>query len=88
MASSQWSSRGSTHRTHSGPNASKPRRCGLSLPIHSTKIPMFKRTCVKYVDNFGVEHATKVEAGSLFEAAVRGVHKLDASFSAERMCLN
>lgn len=31
---------------------------------------MFKRNCVvKYVDNFGIEHAAKVEAESLFEAA-------------------
>ena len=29
---------------------------------------MFKRNCVvKYVDSFGVEHAAKVEAESLFE---------------------
>jgi hypothetical protein len=45
---------------------------------------MFKRNCVvKYVDNFGVEHAAKVEAESLFEAAVRGLHRLDSSFWAE-----
>ena len=31
---------------------------------------MFKRNCVvKYVDNFGVEHAANVEAESLFGAA-------------------
>ena len=42
---------------------------------------MFKRNCVvKYLDNFGVEHAAKVEAESLFEAAVRGLHRLDSSF--------
>jgi hypothetical protein len=45
---------------------------------------MFKRNCVvKYVDNFGVEHAAKVEAESLFEAAVRGLHRLDSSFWTE-----
>jgi hypothetical protein len=45
---------------------------------------MFKRTCVvKYVDSFGVEHAAKVEAESLFEAAVRGLYKLDSSFWTE-----
>ena len=54
---------------------------------------MFKRNCVvKYVDNFGVEPAAKVEAESLFEAAVRGLHRLDSSFWAEddvfdRMCI-
>jgi hypothetical protein len=54
---------------------------------------MFKRNCVvKYVDSFGVEHAAKVEAESLFEAAVRGLHRLDPSFWAEddvfdRMCV-
>lgn len=46
---------------------------------------MFKRTCVvKYVDNFGVEHAAKVEAESLFEAAIRGLYKLDSSFWTEQ----
>jgi len=30
--------------------------------------------CQKYVDNFGVEHAAKVEAESLFEASVRRLH--------------
>jgi hypothetical protein len=45
---------------------------------------MFKRNCVvKYVDAFGVEHAAKVEAESLFEAAIRGLHRLDSSFWAE-----
>jgi hypothetical protein len=45
---------------------------------------MFKRTCVvKYVDNFGVEHAAKVEADSLFEAAIRGLYRLDSSFWTE-----
>jgi hypothetical protein len=54
---------------------------------------MFKRNCVvKYVDSFGVEHAAKVEAESLFEAAVRGLHRLDSSFWTEeevfdRMCV-
>src|SRR5437660_8739322 len=45
---------------------------------------MFKRNCVvKYVDSFGVEHAAKVEAESLFEAAVRGLHRLDSTFWTE-----
>jgi hypothetical protein len=54
---------------------------------------MFKRNCVvKYVDSLGVDHAAKVEAESLFEAAVRGLHRLDSSFWAEeevwdRMCI-
>ena len=54
---------------------------------------MFKRNClVKFVDTFGVEHAAKVEAESLFEAAVRGLHRLDLSFWTEedvfdRMCI-
>jgi hypothetical protein len=54
---------------------------------------MFKRKCVvKYVDSFGIEHAAKVEADSLFEAAVRGLHRLDSSFWTEedvwdRMCI-
>lgn len=54
---------------------------------------MFKRNCVvKYVDSFGVEHAAKVEAESLFEAAVRGLQRLDSSFWTEedvfdRMCI-
>jgi len=46
---------------------------------------MFKRNCVvKYVDNFGVEHAAKVEAESLFEAAIRGLYRLDSSFWTEQ----
>jgi hypothetical protein len=45
---------------------------------------MFKRKCVvKYVDSFGVEHAAKVEAESLFEAAVRGLYRLDSSIWTE-----
>jgi hypothetical protein len=54
---------------------------------------MFKQKCVvKYVDSFGIEHAAKVEADSLFEAAVRGLHRLDSSFWTEedvwdRMCI-
>jgi len=45
---------------------------------------VFKRNCVlKYVDGFGVEHAAKVEAEYLVEAAVRGLHRLDSSFWAE-----
>lgn len=40
---------------------------------------MFKRNRVmKYVDSFGVEHAGKVEAESLFEAVVRGLYRLDS----------
>ena len=46
------------------------------LPIHSWALQMFKRNCVvKFVDSFGIEHAAKVEAESLFEAAVRGLHR-------------
>jgi hypothetical protein len=42
---------------------------------------MFKRNCVvKYVDSFGVEHAAKVEAKSLFEAAVRGLARHSSPF--------
>src|SRR5437667_7149304 len=54
---------------------------------------MFKRQCVvKYVDTLGIEHAAKVEAESLFEAAVRGLHRLDSSCWTEedvwdRMCI-
>lgn len=54
---------------------------------------MFRRNCVvKFVDNFGVEHAAKVEGQSLFEAAVRGLHRLDSSFWTEedvfdRLCI-
>ena len=45
---------------------------------------MFKRNCVvKYVDRFGVEHAAKVEVESLFEAAIRGLYRLDSSFWTE-----
>jgi hypothetical protein len=44
---------------------------------------MFNNCVVKYVDSFGVEHAAKVEAESLFEAAIRGLYRLDSSFWAE-----
>jgi len=45
---------------------------------------MLKRNCfVKFVDSFGVEHSAKVEAESLFEAAVRGLWRLDSSFWTE-----
>ena len=45
---------------------------------------MFKwNWVVKCVDSFGVEHAAKVEAESLFEAAFRGLHQLDSSFWTE-----
>lgn len=40
---------------------------------------MFKRNCVvKFVDSFGIEHTAKVEPESLFEAAARGLHRLDS----------
>ena len=56
---------------------------------------MFKRNCVvKFADSLGIEHAVKVEAESLFEAAIRGIHRLDldSSFWTEedvldRMCV-
>jgi len=38
---------------------------------------------VKYVDSFHIEHAAKVEAECLFEAAVRGLYRLDSSFWTE-----
>lgn len=42
---------------------------------------MLKRNCaVKYVDKFGVEHTVRVEAESLFEAAICGLQRLDSSF--------
>lgn len=45
---------------------------------------MLKRNCVvKFVDSLGVEHSAKVEAESLFEAAVRGLWRLDSSFWSE-----
>ena len=45
------------------------------------RFPVFKRNCVvKYVDSLGIEHAAKVEAESLFEAAVFSLHRLDSSF--------
>ena len=45
---------------------------------------MRKRNCVvKFVDGFGVEHSAKVEAESLFEAAIRGLWRLDSSFWTE-----
>lgn len=44
---------------------------------------MFKRNCaVKFVDNFGIEHAAKVEAESLFEAAIRGPYRLQRANAA------
>ena len=56
---------------------------------------MFKRNCVvKFADSFVIEHAAKVEAESLFEAAVRGLHRLDMDLSFwteedvfDRMCV-
>ena len=45
---------------------------------------MSNQTCVvKFTDSFGVEHSAKVEAESLFEAAIRGLYKLDSSFWTE-----
>ncbi|HKW63978.1 MAG TPA: hypothetical protein VJN89_15610 [Candidatus Acidoferrum sp.] len=45
---------------------------------------MLKQNCVvKFVDTFGIEHAIKVEAGTLFEAAILGLQRLDSSFGAE-----
>lgn len=45
------------------------------------------RNCaVKYVDTSGIEHIVRVEAESLFEAAIRGLQRLqrlDASFGAD-----
>jgi len=32
------------------------------------------------MDSLGIEHAAKVEAESLFEAAVLSLHRLDSSF--------
>jgi len=58
-----------------------------------SEVSAFNRNCVvKYVDSFGVEHAANVEAESLFEAAVRGLHRLDSSYWTEddvfdRMCV-
>lgn len=44
---------------------------------------MLKQNCVvKYMDTFGIEHAVKVEAETLFEAAIRGLQRLDSSFGA------
>ncbi|HKW31717.1 MAG TPA: hypothetical protein VJN92_01850 [Candidatus Acidoferrum sp.] len=44
---------------------------------------MLKRNCVvKYVDTSGIEHTVRVEAESLFEAAIRGLQRLDSSFGA------
>lgn len=41
---------------------------------------MLKRNCaVKYVDKFGIEHTVRVEAESLFEAAICGLQRLDTS---------
>ena len=43
---------------------------------------MFKRNCVvKFSDSFGIEHSVKVEAESLFEAAIRGLQRLDMDSS-------
>ena len=48
------------------------------LPNPLLDLSMFKRNCiVKFSDSFGIEHAAKVEAESLFEAAIRGLQRLD-----------
>ena len=45
---------------------------------------MLKRNCaVKYVDAFGIEHTVRVEAESLFEAAICGLQRLDSSFGGD-----
>lgn len=45
---------------------------------------MLNRDCVvKYVDTLGIEHAVKVEAESLFQAAIRGLQRLDSSVGAD-----
>lgn len=45
---------------------------------------MLKRNCaVKYVDKFGIEHMVRVEAESLFEAAICGLQRLDSSFACD-----
>ena len=45
---------------------------------------MLKRNCaVKYVDRFGIEHTVRVEAESLFEAAICGLQRLDSSFGGD-----
>lgn len=50
---------------------------------------MSERNCVvRYMDSFAVEHAAKVEAESLFEAAVRGLYRLDSSFWTEEDVLD
>ncbi len=47
------------------------------------------RNCaVKYVDTSGIEHIVRVEAESLFEAAIRGLQRLqrlDSSFGADML---
>lgn len=45
---------------------------------------MLKRNCaVKYVDKFGIEHTVRVEAESLFEAAICGLQRLESSFEGD-----
>lgn len=45
---------------------------------------MLKRNCaVKYVDKFGIEHTVRVEAESLFEAAICGLQRLESSFGGD-----
>lgn len=45
---------------------------------------MLKRNCVvKYVDKFGIEHIARVEAESLFEAAISGLQRLDSSLGGD-----
>jgi len=44
----------------------------LGLPNPSLDFQMFNGHCVvKYLDSFGIEHAAKAEAESLFEAAIK-----------------
>lgn len=43
---------------------------------------MFKRNCVvTFSDSSGIAHSVKVEAESLFEAAIRGLQRLDMDSS-------
>jgi len=45
---------------------------------------MQKRNCiVKYADTFGIEHSVRVEAESLFDAAIRGLQRLHSSLEAD-----
>jgi hypothetical protein len=49
---------------------------------------MFKRKCVvKFVNSLGIGRAAKVEAESLFEAAIRGRYPFYSSFWASLLLL-